>query len=104
MIFLVVDKEKCLCYGVFNDEEKAKKYMNNSEGCRIIYLGENELNQIKELSKKGIEDVGYVKEKYGLYWVIREHHEGETLSGGGVVAFFPFESDADEYLKFKCKK
>ncbi len=52
MIFLVVDKEKCLCYGVFDDEVKAKKYMNGSDTCRIVYLGKHELKQIKQLTKK----------------------------------------------------
>ncbi len=51
MIFLVVDKEKSMCYGVFNDETIAKRYIGHSDA-KIVYLGKREIEQIKELTKK----------------------------------------------------
>jgi len=42
--------------------------------------------------------------KEGLYHAVCEHHEGKTLSGGRVIAFFPFEEEAKEYVEFLKNK
>jgi len=54
-IFLVVKKEGSMCFGVFDSEEKAKRYMAQSDGVKIVYLGENEI--------KSILSIGYFKNK-----------------------------------------
>lgn len=54
--------------------------------------------------------MAYIKQKmaeqessYELF-LVRERHDGETLSGGRDIAYFYFEKDADEYIEFLTNK
>ncbi len=54
--------------------------------------------------------MAYIKQKmaeqdssYELF-LVREKHDGETLSGGRDIAYFYFEKDADEYIEFLTNK
>ena len=50
----------------------------------------------------------YVKQKTGHapyeMTSVFEQHEGKTISGGRLVAYFSFEKDATEYIDFKTRK
>lgn len=42
----------------------------------------------------------YVIKKEGFYHAVCEQHEGTNVSGGRVIAFFPLEKEAKEYVEF----
>ena len=52
MVFLVVDKIKSLCYGVFGEEGQAVKYKGVSSGASLVYLGDAEVKTIARLAQK----------------------------------------------------
>lgn len=48
-MYLVIDKETCLVYGLFDTEEKANNYTGGSKTVRIIYLSKFVTDDINNL-------------------------------------------------------
>jgi hypothetical protein len=46
----------------------------------------------------------YVIGKDGNWFYVREHHDGKTVSGGRLIAFFTDEKEAKEYVEFLNNK
>lgn len=75
MIFLVVDKVKALCYGVFDNEQDAVKYMGGGDGVKIVYLGDEAVKTIKTLSEADPEMEGFKTYRHATNPKEKELHD-----------------------------
>ncbi len=51
-MFLLADKTKCLCYGVYATEEEAERNRSGSPNVMIIFLADYSVNKIIEIANK----------------------------------------------------